>query len=182
MIWNNSIIRHDNKTIVFRNWIKSNMIYVNDITDKAGRISPVVILEKLENKSNWIAEFSIITKSIPKNWETILKSEILVKTSVNIKRNMFIWCKQDINLSKFTNKIIYESIEKQKYESSIGLQRWLRELELSDNSVFMSMLYDFIFNQLHENKLKSFRWRLLQYFVPTKKIMFQCENGEKQFL
>jgi hypothetical protein len=43
------------------------------------------ILEKLKFKSNWIAEFNIVKKSIPKNWINI-KTENSAKSTVNIKR------------------------------------------------------------------------------------------------
>jgi hypothetical protein len=37
----------------------------------------------------------------------------------------------------------------------------------------MKPLYQFIFSYLEENKLKIFRWKLIQYIIPTKKILFQ---------
>jgi hypothetical protein len=36
---------------------------------------------------------------------------------------------------------------------------------------FMKPLYQFIFSYLEENKLKIFRWKLIQYIIPTKKII-----------
>ena len=37
----------------------------------------------------------------------------------------------------------------------------------------MSQLYCFIFHYLGENKLKIFRWKLLQYIIPTKKLLMK---------
>jgi hypothetical protein len=37
----------------------------------------------------------------------------------------------------------------------------------------MSQLYSFIFHYLEENKLKIFRWKLLQYIIPTKKLLMK---------
>ena len=37
----------------------------------------------------------------------------------------------------------------------------------------MSQLYSFIFHYLEENKLKIFRWKLLQYMIPTKKLLMK---------
>ena len=56
-----------NKHITFENWIKSDLIYVNDILDSTKPLSNKFILEKLKLKCNWIAEFNIVNKSIPKN-------------------------------------------------------------------------------------------------------------------
>ena len=68
MIWGNKHITFENKPIVFENWIKSDLIYVNDILDSTKSVSSKFILEKLRYKSNWIAEFNIVNKSIPMNW------------------------------------------------------------------------------------------------------------------
>jgi hypothetical protein len=40
----------------------------------------------------------------------------------------------------------------------------------------MSQLYSFIFHYLEENELKIFRWKLLQYIIPTKKLLIYI-NG-----
>jgi len=55
MIWGNKHITFENKPIVFENWIKSDLIYVNDILDSTKTLSSKFILEKLKFKSNWIA-------------------------------------------------------------------------------------------------------------------------------
>jgi hypothetical protein len=68
MIWGNKHITFENKPNVFENWIKSDLIYINDILDSTKSVSSKFILEKLKFKSNWIAEFNIVNKSIPMNW------------------------------------------------------------------------------------------------------------------
>ena len=70
---------------------KSDLVYVNDILDSTKTLSNKFILEKLKLKSNWIAEFNIVNKSIPKNWMNIIKTENSAKSTVNIKRNKIIW-------------------------------------------------------------------------------------------
>ena len=57
---------HENKPIVFENWIKSDLIYVNDILDSTKTLSSKFNLEKLKFKSNWIAEFNIVRKLFQK--------------------------------------------------------------------------------------------------------------------
>jgi hypothetical protein len=51
------------------------LIYVNDILDENGEISHNFILNCLNNKSNWITEFTIMKKAIPKEWVDIIKTE-----------------------------------------------------------------------------------------------------------
>ena len=63
------------------------MIYVNDILDENGEISHNFILNCLNNKSNWITEFTIMKKEIPKEWVDIIKTENFKKSVVNICKN-----------------------------------------------------------------------------------------------
>ena len=62
--------------------------YVNDILDENGEISHNCILNCLNNKSNWITEFTIMKKAIPKELVDIIKTENSTQKSVvNILRN-----------------------------------------------------------------------------------------------
>jgi hypothetical protein len=98
------------KDITFENWIKSDLIYVNDILNSTKTLSSKFILEKLKFKSNWIAEFNIVNKSIPMNWTNITKTENSVKSTVNIKRNRTIWKNHYIETSCLSNKMLYNSL------------------------------------------------------------------------
>jgi hypothetical protein len=60
---------------LFNNWINSDFIYVNDILDENGEISHNFILSRLNNKSNWIREITIMKKAILKKWVDIIKTE-----------------------------------------------------------------------------------------------------------
>ena len=57
------------KCLVKVNWIKSGIIFINDILDEYGQISEYKIISKLRNKQNWISELNILKKAIPKLWK-----------------------------------------------------------------------------------------------------------------
>ena len=66
------------------------MIYVNDILDENGEISHNFILNRLDNKSNWITDFNIMKKAIPKEWIDIIKTQnSKKKCSQYIKKIMY---------------------------------------------------------------------------------------------
>jgi hypothetical protein len=46
-----------NKSLMFDNWINSDLIYINDILNENEEISQNLILDKLKYKNNWISEF-----------------------------------------------------------------------------------------------------------------------------
>jgi hypothetical protein len=46
---------------MFDNWINSDLIYINDISNENGEISQNLILDKLKYKNNRISESSTLT-------------------------------------------------------------------------------------------------------------------------
>ena len=172
VIWGNKFIKFKNKSIVFENWIKSGLVFLNDILDETGSITQDYIYERLQYKSNWIAEYNILKKSIPSAWIPILKSENSVRSIVNISRNKLIWKGKYIETSALTNIIIYNSLISDKIEKSLGINKWNREFNMQENPD-VTNLYYFIFNYIEDNKLKIFRWKLLQYILPNRKLLFQ---------
>ena len=69
------------------NWIKSGIIFINDILDEYGHISEYkIILAKLRNKQNWISELNILKKAIPKLWKETLITQDSIKTPVIPKK------------------------------------------------------------------------------------------------
>ena len=66
IIWGKKHFTFENKPTIFENWIKSDLIYVNDILDATKTLSSKFILKKLKFKSNWIAEFNLVKNYIKK--------------------------------------------------------------------------------------------------------------------
>ena len=102
----------------------------------------------------------------------IIKTENSAKSTVNIKRNKIIWKTNYIETSYLSNKMLYNSLLFNKIESSIGVDKWVKVLDIQEKP-FMKPLYKFIFSYLEENKLKISRWKLIQYIIPTNKLLFQ---------
>ena len=88
----------------FQYWVASGLIYINDILDREGKLSEVFILEKLSNKSNWIAEFTILKSSIPKEWQQVLIKENSVKSKISINKNNLRWGNKQIQAKTPNNK------------------------------------------------------------------------------
>jgi hypothetical protein len=65
-------------------------------------------------------------------------------------------------------QVFYNEYINVKMLKLIGINTWLMYLSINEKPS-MSKLYSFIFHYLEENKLKIFRWKLLQYIIPAKK-------------
>ena len=145
VIWGNKFITSKNRYLLFKNWINSNLIFVNDILDDNGKLSEKHILSKLENKTNWISEFSILKKAIPKEWVLCLSCENSIKTKVNIKKNKWVWNNQFIDINIITNKCFYMSLLKKKNTKPIGIEFWVKYLKLEENPRSDTYLHIYFF-------------------------------------
>ena len=101
-----------------------------------------------------------------------MRDENSAKSTVIIKRNKIIWKNNYIETSYLSNKMLYNSLLFSKIESPIEVDKWVTVLDIKEKS-FMKPLYKFISSYLEENKLKIFRWKLIQYIIPTNKLLFQ---------
>ena len=64
--WVNQYISFNKKSLIFKNWINSNILFVNDIIDENGQIKEKIILQKYIDKTNRISEFNKLKYAIPK--------------------------------------------------------------------------------------------------------------------
>jgi hypothetical protein len=79
-----------NKSLMFDNWINSDLIYINDILNENGEISQNLILDKLKYKNNWIFECICLKKAIPNEWYPILQAQHSIKSVVNFQKDKLI--------------------------------------------------------------------------------------------
>ena len=112
-------------------------------------LSSKFILEKVKFKSNWIAEFNIVNKSIPKKRINIIKTENSVKSTVNIKRNKIIWKNNYIETSYLSYKMLFNSLLFNKIESSVGADKCVKVLDIQEKPFMKPFIpiYFFIFGR-----------------------------------
>ena len=96
-----------------------------------------------------------------------LSEEQSVKTTINIKKENIISAGRVINMDKLVNKDFYNIFVK-----PIGIHIWTTYLDFQDFQNITD-LYEFILKKLLENKLIIFRWKLLQFIIPTKSHLFK---------
>ena len=65
----NQEIKYFNKCLLFKEWIKSDIFFVNDLINEKGEIAENVIYNKLINKSNWISQISKTKVALPNSWK-----------------------------------------------------------------------------------------------------------------
>ena len=159
---------------MFKNWIESGIITVNDITNDRGEISEGLILEKLRIKTNWISEVNIIYKSFPKEWKRILhenknKKRFNQNSEFNIYNSID---KKETNLKDVNNKTLYQILLNRVTTKSFAIDTWVHEFNLTNAQKCMNA-FKFISQKIAENDERIYRLKLLHRILPNGILMHQ---------
>ena len=167
LIWGNDLIKHDNKPLFFHNWIKSKLLFVNDVINEHGEINEHFILTKLDNKVNWISEISILRNSLPKEWKRILKQNNSNKTKVRTKLSLLPF--QSSQMDSFSNKHIYTLLINNKKEKPYMHSFWSSHFntEITWNLVYLNI------KSLSDNRYKQFRYKTIHNIIPTGQNLYR---------
>ena len=154
MLWGNKYIKRNGKCLIFHNWIESNITYVNDILSNEGTISEVYILNKLNNKRNWVSEIYSIKQSIPKTWLNILKQDISVKSQVKTTLTEGPLA----SIKHMSDKEINIQFIKHNFQKPYVHNFWKRYFDIETN---WQQLYHFLNYILIDNRVKQVRFKLI---------------------
>lgn len=90
ILWGNKYIQSRGKTLFMSSWKNSNINFIEDILSENGHFkSSAEIFDSLNTKRNWIIEYHIIIKSIPKSWKEKLKN-VDINTKVKTELTPFL--------------------------------------------------------------------------------------------
>ena len=165
IIWGNRIIKNKGKCLLFKSWINSDLICIDDIT-RNGKLSEELVYDKLVNKTNWISEFSLLKKCIPSQWKYALQSEVSVKSK--IKRNIGISVGNTL-LNTMNNKQIRTLLVSNKFVKPYMHNYWDNYTGYTIN---WNSVYHIINNVICDNRLKQLRFKIIHKIVPTNEKLF----------
>jgi len=178
----NNMMNMNRNSPVFYSWLKSGLRQVRDIWDQTNKIwkTERQILEKLNDKRNWMGQILTIKSIIPAKWKQLLKGEIDdINTGVSTKKYLVISdlgemtlrskhvkdpnIPRDKLLKKCTNIELNELLQR-NYTRPKCIKHWEGELNQCIN-------WDKTWKTLNENKcerkIKQFQWKCLHNVINT---------------
>ena len=170
IIWGNDLILHNRKTLYYKHWIDSNIIYINDLLDNDGSFSASFICNKLLSKSNWIAELFIIMKSIPKKWFDLVKNSIPISVKSQMRTSCIYVNSKRVNIMYWKSKYIYVHLIEKKSILPIIQKRWNQEMSRLpkwQDIWTMKTIYE------KEKKLAEFNYKLLFRIIAIKTNLYK---------
>ena len=137
ILWGNQFIKWDRKCLLYKNWIDDNILYVNDIISPAGEIDTALILNKLQQKQNWISQIYKLRRAIPETWKNAIKSRASRETVVSTDTGFFLNDQINNKLFHFQtedlvqNRQISNFIQNRNLVKPIMEKTWITQFNLS---------------------------------------------------
>jgi hypothetical protein len=182
VIWGNKLIQHKGKSLLFKSWIDSGILTVNDLINETGHLSEAFILSKLKSKTNWISEFVIMRTSIPSWWWRILNSDNSIRTAVNTKPTIKLKTKGvDLHLDKTDNNLIYQLLVQKTFCKPFVKNMWCRRLAVPDSASHWISVYNYIFKGIEENKLREYKVKLLHNILPCTELLYRWKIADTPY-
>lgn len=167
IIWGNMHLRVQGKCLLFKSWIKSGILFINDILGSNGCIDETIVINRLQNKSNWISELSMIKSAIPKAWREILKSKHSRSTKVKTKYEVTFNGKR---LSILTNKDFYNIMIKSIFIKPYMHNKW--ETIFKERIKWYD-LYASLSKSCIDNRVKQYKFKLLHNILAIKDNLYR---------
>ncbi len=165
-IWLNDRFRLNNKPILISNWTKSSILYVKDIFSNGSLINEQILLDKLQNKSNWISEYTKVNKifkTLSRKFNTTNAEYINIKNTWNILSNNKIHCMKNMK-----SKLYYQILIDKKFTSNYMQNVWEREFNIEN------IRWDTVYKNLWEindRKLCEFKYKILTNILSNRSLV-----------
>lgn len=166
VIWNNDLLKVNNKFLFIPNWIKSGIIYIKDLFYTDGSLLPdFQIKNKLINTQNWIAELFLIKNAI----KPYFKYGTLINNNKNINTNFKIRMSnlKYIDVRKQCAKDFYRLFVDIKFIKPITQKYWKRTFE-TQNVIIWKSIYEQKIINMCDKKVSEFNYKILNNLVTCK--------------
>jgi hypothetical protein len=160
---------------MYSNWIRSGIMYVNDLYDDNGRfIQGIELYNKLGDKSNWIAEYMVVKNVI----HTMAKKFNIDTTQgryINIKNFKSPTIKTKTKIVATQNRranFFYEILISKKCTRAFMEKTWQKEFDIVNahnhcTKIYnWSKIYDAKIKRIEIKKLAEFNYKLLTGILP----------------
>ena len=169
IIWGNESIKLNGKTLWFNTWIKSNVIFVNDLFDSKGNFNTHTIFEHITDKRNIMSELYTIYRAIPVTWKSLLQKDpckIMIKKPSILDVKFIVAGRQVMSLNSVgSSREFYGILVNIKKITPCTQKLWrsiFSEKNISWNNVYKEKLCN-----VKEQKIIAFNYKVLNNILAT---------------
>ena len=180
-IWGNKLIQTKGKTLFYKNWIASNIKFIDDLIDQTGNFkSGEEIFNQLEgyNRANWLMEYKTILKALPDEWKQVLKNtDMRIRIKKELKPFIFTENKHIYDLP-VKAKNYYKLIMTNNKERSFIEKYWDK---IFTNKYTWREIWTARIKSQKNKKIADFHFKLLHRILPSQENLYKWKlsNSEK---
>jgi len=169
IIWGNRWIKYKGKSLWLDKWIKSKIIFINDLYDISGNFNTQLIFENIVDKTNVFAEMFIVKNAIPEAWKNVIlndpcKIQVKYPSMLDVKffkRNGNLLYFADITSSSELYQILVE-LNKKSPSAKALWENIFSEKNILWKNVYIEKLYN-----VKEQKIIAFNFKILNNILAT---------------
>ena len=196
-IWNNCNFLYKGNSLFFKNWITCGILYVNDLLNDEGNFKSLLDFKDcINNKSNWICEFKILSSVFK---PLCRKFDFSNCKFTNIQNNNYFnfhsgyenvlgqrcsFFYENLVNKKFT-KPCYQTVLQKEYDIDSVDWKYIYKCKLSDISDKRLAEFNYkVLNNILCNNVYLSKWnkeihsqcKICQENENTKHLIFECDN------
>jgi len=172
IIWLNSRIRVDNKTLYHAECIENQLHTLKDLYYETNLLDRNII-NMLYDVNLTIMEYNSIISAIPREWKFQMSHAdgINEETSLHNKYN-----KLTLMSNKYVSKIVYSELISNVSKSTNLQEKWSQYI--TDGQIISNKCFTYIYSVTIDNILRSFQYKLLHriLFFNDKLYVFNMVN------
>ena len=180
IVWLNEKFKWKNKTMYYKNWIKSGFIYVKDFFNDDGEFyNEQYVCNKLQgSKRNWIIEYMTIRSLIRQN---LKQFETGNAKYTNIRYSNFFRFGNEIhNIIGKRSKFFYSFLRDKKFKRHYMEITWSDIFDIPNHTTYFKNVYKQKILNVKYKKLAEFNFKILHNCLPCGKLVSLWNKNVKK--
>ena len=167
LIWNNSLLKIDNKTVYYKNWMEKGIKYIKHIFDyRTKEFYTFTDMKHIYNiPDSDFLKYNSLKLNIPTDWKVKMQQ---ANTNLENPTNML----EKLIKSKQINKLMYISqINNLSTHTIKAEEKW--NTIFPNEELQWKTIYTTAMNTSIDIKIKTFQYKFLHRIIPTNKLLMK---------
>ena len=176
-LWCNINICGGNITLLYKNWAKDGILYVSDCINKDNKmLNEQQLLTKLNNRTNWIAEYMSIRNHVNIIITNADVSSAMYMTNNEIYHGTLVAKNATYNIISLNAKTCYYLLVRNKFVKPIAITKWQRDfnillLEMEWRDIYVCKIIN-----IPDTRVAQFNFKMLNNIVVSKDNLFKWKK------
>jgi hypothetical protein len=181
ILWYNSCIKIDNKTVNYKTWADNNINFIQDLLNKDGNFATKNELENKFSMNFKYLEYESLRHAIPKIWKTKIEMDTGSKNMIINKEYKIKINKIEKQITEISTRDIYWELILKIAQRPTSELKWEEKTDLAITQEEWKMIYTMAYRLTRDTKLINFNFKLTHRIlaVGEKLKVWDIKENEK---